>query len=139
LVALVSGGEGGALRIRMVRAMLHSAEKIIGDVGYAFAKALVGGEFDAARAMLSGALADEWPPWRLEQALAEMIEYGDGPADHVEVIQVDSMAGWPARESSDLGWAYVAICGDGFNEAVSVVVADEGGRTVIRDLEWGRP
>jgi hypothetical protein len=117
----------------------ESAERIVRDLGFWFAKALVGGEFDAVRAMLSGALADEWPSSRLEQVFAEMIEYGDGPADHVEAIRVESMAGWPARESSDLGWAYVAICGDGFNEAVSVVVADEEGRAVIRDLEWGRP
>ena len=119
--------------------MRESTETIVRDVGLAFAQALVGGDLDVAHAMLSGALVDEWQPARLGKALAEMIEYGDGPADHVEVIRVDSMAGWPAREPSDLGWAYVAICGDGFNEAVSVVVADEGGRAVIRDLEWGRP
>jgi hypothetical protein len=46
---------------------------------------------------------------------------------------------WPARQLGDVGWAYVAISGDGFSEAVTVTVADMGGRMMIRELEWGRP
>jgi len=38
-----------------------------------------------------------------------------------------------------MGFAYVAISGEDYNEAVSVVVAQERARMVIRDLEWGRP
>ena len=62
-----------------------------------------------------------------------------GPAEEVELVGVDDMIGWEVREPADTGWAYVAISGEGFNEAVSVIVASEGGRYAIRRLEWGRP
>jgi hypothetical protein len=57
----------------------------------------------------------------------------------VELVGVDSMTGWKVREPADIGWAYVGISGAGFTEAVSVIVASEGGRYAIRELEWGRP
>lgn len=31
------------------------------------------------------------------------------------------MTQWPAREANDVGWAYMAIIGDKFSEAVSVI------------------
>ena len=52
---------------------------------------------------------------------------------------MEDMREWPTRQDPDIGWAYVAICGEGFNEAVSVIVSEEGGQAVIRNIEWGRP
>jgi len=66
-----------------------------------------------------------------------MTSYGDGPGavdGHVEF-----MDDWPARQSQDIGWAYVSITGAGFIEAVTVVVAEENGAAKIREIEWGRP
>src|ERR1044071_17527 len=108
-------------------------------LGLAFARAIVSGEFSVAHAMLSNALRQELRPQDLESHYNMMIEYGDGPPDHIEVIQVDNMDGWKSKQKGDVGWAYVAICGDGYNEAVSVVVAEEGSRDCIRLIEWGRP
>ncbi|HZS05074.1 MAG TPA: hypothetical protein VFD58_09590 [Blastocatellia bacterium] len=119
--------------------MADSTEVIVGTIGLSFAQALVEGDFKAAHELLSEPLKVEWPPSRLEEALISMVAYGDGPPDKIELISFDDMHTWPTRQCADLGWAYVAICGDGFNEAVSVVVATDGGRHVIRDVEWGRP
>ena len=110
-----------------------------GKLGFAFAQAIVRGEFAEAHALLSNGLSQEMSPQDLESSYYAMIEYGEGPPDLIQVIQVDDMHGWPSRQERDVGWAYVAICGDGYSEAVSVVVAEEAGREVIRMVEWGRP
>lgn len=66
-----------------------------------------------------------------------MISYSGGAPDSVELIS--TIDAWRDRHENDLGWAYVAISGDGFSEAVTAVVAKEAHRTVVRSLEWGRP
>ena len=66
-----------------------------------------------------------------------MIAYGDGG------VKVDgvthSMSDWPAKKERDRAWVYVSLSGDGFGEAVTVIVAEENGQKVIREVEWGRP
>ena len=49
------------------------------------------------------------------------------------------MDAWPDKQPSDLEWVYVAIANDTYSEAVTVVVAQEQSRPVIRSIEWGRP
>ncbi len=110
-----------------------------GKLGFAFAQAVVRGEFAAAHALLSNGLRQEMSPQDLESSYYAMIEYGGGRPNLIEVIQADLMHGWPSRQEGDVGWAYGAICGDGYSAAVSVVVAEEAGREVIRMIEWGRP
>ena len=112
---------------------------VVGALAVSFANAIISGDFEAAHALLSESLKGAWPPVRLRAKFAAMIDYGDGPADDVELINVDDMAAWESREPADIGWAYVAISGEGFNEAVMVIVAHEGSRDTIRALEWGRP
>jgi hypothetical protein len=46
---------------------------------------------------------------------------------------------WPAKQPGDVGWAYVSVQGDELVEAVTVTVAQEAGRLLIRHIEWGRP
>ena len=43
---------------------------------------------------------------------------------------------WPEKKKGDVGWVYVAIAGDDFSEAVTVVVAQVGDRLAIRSIEW---
>lgn len=50
-----------------------------------------------------------------------------------------AMDEWPDKKPNDLGWAYVAISGDGASEGVTVVVSDHEGQALIRQVEWGRP
>jgi hypothetical protein len=112
-------------------------DSIHGQIALAFAKYLTDGRFDDAHAMLSKNLQQQYLPSDLRHEYSEMISYGDSAPDIVELIT--TMETWPARQKDDLGWAYVAISGHGFSEAVTVVVAQEHLNPTIRELEWGRP
>ena len=105
-----------------------------GAVAETFARLLVAGDFAGAAAMLDGALAPSTSAASLAADYARMIEYGEGPADRVQPVTV--LDTWPDRRPGDLGWAYVAISGPGFEEAVTVVITTAG---KIRLIEWGRP
>ena len=102
-----------------------------------FAKALAAGDFETAHSYLGSSIRNEMPQDQLRLIYGELIGYWGGPATHVEVMA--TMDEWPARQPLDLGWAYVEIHGQGYCEAVSVVVAQESGMSVIREIEWGRP
>lgn len=111
----------------------------IENLSLAFAHAVVAENFVDAHALLSTELKASLLPSDLARHYHAMIAYGSGAPTDVELIRVETMEGWPMRQANDLGWAYVAISGEDYNEAVSVVVALEGERAVIRWLEWGRP
>jgi hypothetical protein len=98
---------------------------------------LVAGKFESAREMLSTALQREWTADRLQSEYEQMIEYGSGAPDFLKVTH--QMDAWPDKQPDDLGWVYVTIGGSDYMEAVTVIVAREGDRAVIRELEWGRP
>jgi hypothetical protein len=104
-----------------------------------FAGALVAGNFDLAHGLLSPELRAELPPDRLGAAYAAMIAYGDGPPTAVELIVTMEQWQWPEQQPTDLGWAYVAIVGNGYSEAVTAIVEAAAQGPVIRYLEWGRP
>ena len=112
-------------------------DSIHGQFALAFAKHLTAGRLDDAHAMLSRHLQNEFSPSDLSREYSEMISYSDSAPDSVELICTMDL--WPDRHENDFGWAYVAISGDGFSEAVTAVVAKEAHRTAVRSLEWGRP
>jgi hypothetical protein len=99
-----------------------------------FTRALVAGDFAAAHRLLAPPLAGEFTAQSLEARYREMIAYGGGPAAEAQIIT--SFTEWPDRQPGDIGWAYAAIVGPDFSEAVAGVVT--AGR-LIRHLEWGRP
>jgi hypothetical protein len=92
------------------------------------------GDFVRAYALLAPALSAELPLAQLRSEYEAMIEYGRSPPERVEVTNV--LDEWSAKESHDIGWAYVAIGERGYSEAVGVIVTDRG---LIRQIEWGRP
>ena len=56
----------------------------------------------------------------------------------------EDMDDWSDKQPADVGWAYVSISSETENEAVkleavSVIVTDEQGKKVIREIMWGRP
>jgi hypothetical protein len=108
-----------------------------GELALAFANAVAYGNYEVAYGMLSVFLKLMTSPSQLEREFEEMIEYGEGRPDSVSLMT--HLERWPAKEAEDIGWAYVSICGAGFCEAVSVVVACESSRFVIREIDWGRP
>jgi hypothetical protein len=108
-----------------------------GQVAAEFARALASNRYAHAHSLLSASLASRIPVATLQRDYEQMIDYGGGPATDVRVIIV--LDHWPDKLPGDIGWAYAALSGQGFSEAVSVVVAHENGKAVIRQLEWGRP
>lgn len=111
---------------------MSPAETEHGKVALKFARALVTGDIEAANCLVSSAVKDD-----LEAEYNEMTEYGDGPVTFIEVM--NEMENWPDKRESDIGWAYVALAGEGFSEAVAVVVSNVDGNNKITEIEWGRP
>jgi hypothetical protein len=110
------------------------------EVAVAFATALVHGEFVEAHRLLATALRAEFSLASLQNAYYGMIHgYADGEPYEVQYDDQNFTEEWPAKECGDIGWAYISICGEDFVEAVTVVVADVDGASLIRDVEWGRP
>jgi hypothetical protein len=109
-----------------------------GKVALQFAQALVARNFVEAQAMLTPELRSMHTAEDLQTHFEGMISNWQGmPVTDVETINV--LDEWPDRRSADIGWAYVAIGGERFNEAVAVVVTDVAGVGLIRSIEWGRP
>ena len=106
-------------------------------VALTFASALVSGNYEQAHTLISQSRKNEWSASWLQAEYEEMIAYGDGPPNFVEVME--TMEDWPARQEEDIGWAYVAIAGNEYSEAVAVIICNESGCMRIRDIEWGRP
>ena len=116
---------------------LHDPDSTQAKVALTFARALVEGRYADAHAMLTPELAAEQTAGELGAVYEDMISIGDGPPEVVE--GVTTLDEWPDKEPGDIGWAYVAIYGDGFSEAVAVVVTEHEGQPAIRYIEWGRP
>lgn len=111
---------------------MNPSETEHGKLALEFANALVSGDYSFARSLIH--LSEEVD---LEAEFMEMIEYGDGPVTNVEVM--NEMVSWPASQDDGIGWAYVALVGEGFSEALAVVVSKLNGSVKITDIEWGRP
>lgn len=108
-----------------------------GRIALEFAQALVAGDFNQAHGLLSLKAKAEWDPATLRSTYLKMVEYFGSPPTFVQVIE--AMTEWPGKEPHDVGWAYAAIAGQGESEAVTVVVTSQGGKHLIRSIEWGRP
>jgi hypothetical protein len=102
-----------------------------------FARALVNGAFGAAHDVLSADLKAAIPAAELGRLYRNMLSLAAEQPDTVEVIE--TMRDWPDKQPHDVGWAYVAISGKTFSEAVTVIVVEQGGALCIRSVEWGRP
>jgi hypothetical protein len=106
-------------------------------VAQQFGHALASGDFVAAHKLLTGQALALYSPEALKKAVMDMTSYAPGPIRHVEVM--DSMRVWPDRKPGDIAWVYVALTGDSFSEAVTVVLCSTRSGTRIRDIDWGRP
>jgi hypothetical protein len=105
-----------------------------GIVGSRFAQALINGEFEKAHEMLCPALKEEYPVAALRQNYDSMVAYAQ-PVGKPNVFVVDNSA----KEGDAEGWAYVAIEGEGWSEAVIVTAKPDGPGYLISELVWGRP
>ena len=108
-----------------------------GRIALEFAQALIADEFDQAHEMLSSEAKARWDVTALRDAYRNMTEYFEAPPNLAQVMEV--MTEWPDKQPGDVGWAYAAIAGEGESEAVTVVISSEGGKHLVRNVEWGRP
>ena len=60
-----------------------------------------------------------------------------GPVGPIELGA--SKRNFPGLAPGETFWIYVSIGGEVYSEGVTVAVAAEEGRAVVRPLEWGRP
>ena len=67
---------------------MNPSETPHGSIALNFVRALVSGNTIKARKLLSDSVRDD-----IQKELDEMIEYGDGPVDHIEVM--NEMTTWP--------------------------------------------
>lgn len=107
------------------------------QVALAFTKALAARDYDAAHALTSRAYRDATSPKAMADAFEAIV-----PTDWQSVGPIEAgvtMDDWPGREPPDAGWAYVSVGGDGYSEAVTVVVTREEGELRVRTVEFGRP
>lgn len=102
-----------------------------------FTKLLIEGDFPNAHLLICKKNRSEWPPLKLKETYENMIDYGTGPPDFFEVME--TLIDWPDKAPDEVGWAYVAVSGPGFSEAIAVVVAEDGDTQRIKEIEWGRP
>ena len=113
--------------------------ELIEQLSLEFARWLTEGNYTKAHGYLTFANRLIWTSKWLRKKYEKMIEYGDGPAEGIELVQSDKMEGWASYKKGDIGWVYVAIYGPGFNEAVALIFKDENGSPKVRNIEWGRP
>lgn len=104
-----------------------------------FGNLLVQGDYAAALALLSSQARAVHTPENLRRAVEEMTAYAPGPIRRALLVPEGTLEDWPGRRDGELARLYVALEGDAFNEAVSVLLVREGDAIRIRELEWGRP
>ena len=114
-------------------------KSVIEPLALKFANHLVKERYDSATQMISIEKQTDWNSNWIKSEYLEMIEYGEGKPNHIEVMVFDSMNEWPSKNENDLGWVYVAICGEGYNEAVALIFSECNKETMITNIEWGRP
>ena len=68
-----------------------------------------------------------------------MTAYSSGPVLDASLTLESVLEEWQGKQPGDVAWVYVALTGETFNEAVSVLLARLGEDVLIRELEWGRP
>jgi hypothetical protein len=102
-----------------------------------FARSLAAREYPNAYEMTVREYRTRTTLEQLRTAFEAVVPPDWGPMGPIEAGE--TMATWPGKLPSDLGWVYVSIGGTHYSEAVAVVVTSEEGEPKIRAVEFGRP
>jgi len=109
-----------------------------GVLGFNFANSLVRGEYEKAFGMLSAELKINYSVAKLKEGYESMVAGYAQPDKPITVEVLDNNSlGNPSADKE--GWAYVAIYGEGWSEAVTVTGKAFGPEYLITNLVWGRP
>ena len=87
--------------------------------------------------MLSSSLKETVSPMELARSYKTMIPYTGANIEDIDIGM--TMEDWPDKKPEDVGWVYVNMSGEGFAEAVTVIVCKELNGLAIREIVWGRP
>jgi hypothetical protein len=104
-----------------------------------FGDCLVKNDYTAACAFLTEELQLSTTPESIKNAVATITSYAAGPIQEVQVMDDFTLEDWPGKQAADLAVVYVALNGSTFSEAVTLTLAQQGEKALIRHLEWGRP
>lgn len=112
-----------------------------GTIALAFANAIAAGNFELAYSMLSSSFQAMTSVSQLTEEFNMMIDYAECPPELPPDVGLvgEVLDEWPDKKDEDEGWVYISMTNNYYSEAISVVVAQERGRRVIREVEWGRP
>jgi hypothetical protein len=117
--------------------MQNSANFSYESIALQFTQHLLEAKFTDAYAMLSADLKESLDLAELQNTYENMVNYPDDSVITAEVME--TMLDWPDKQANDIGWAYVAISGKTFSEAVAVIIENTAEDMLIRSIEWGRP
>ncbi len=109
------------------------------EIARQFGDFIARSDYAAAHDLLTAEAQAANTPTDFQEAVESMTTYAPGPIQHVQVMEDYICEDWPDRQEGDVAIAYVALHGDGFNEAVTVTLVQYGSGYRIRHLEWGRP
>lgn len=104
-------------------------------VAVEFATRLIHGKYAGAHLLLSANARDDWPPSALREAYQELVDWVGPAPDRIEVAR--TLRDWEFREDGDLAAVYLLLHG-GETEGMTVTVAREADRQVVREIDWGR-
>jgi hypothetical protein len=109
------------------------------EVAKQFGKVIAKRDYAAAHTLLTDEAQETNTSDDFREAIEHMTIYALGPIQEVQVMEDFIVENWPDKQDGDVAIAYVALSGDGFNEAVTVTLVQRGSGYRIRYLEWGRP
>ena len=109
------------------------------EVAEQFGTLIAKTDYTSAHKLLTKKEQVTYSPNDFKKAVEEMTAYAPGPIEEVVVMKDHILDDWPDKEASDVASMYVSLSGDGFCEAVSIILANECDDIRIRELEWGRP
>jgi hypothetical protein len=109
------------------------------EVAKQFGDLIAKSDYPAAHALLTKEAQAVHTPDDFKAAVEGMTTYAPGPIQEVEVMEDFILEDWPDKQEGDVAIAYVSLTGDGFCEAVTVTLVQQGSDLRIRHLEWGRP
>ena len=111
----------------------------VARVAEQFGKFIAKEDYFAAYTLLTEEAQAVHSPEEFREAVAEMTTYAPGLIRKVQVMEEFILEDWSDKKERDLAVVYVALQGDGFNEAVTVTLTEERRKIRIRELQSGRP
>ena len=110
-----------------------------------FAEKVTRGNFSDARQCFIDDLKRSTTTEAMKKSYSQMVNYensnGTDLPNDVEITIGYEMKPEELhhRKENDVGWFYVAITNDYFNEAVTLTVCNDLGDLKVREISWGRP